>query len=216
MTSIGDSCAYDIILCGPQLLKYLCKYFDLCLCTGFTMYCSNFFTVNLICYHKANLYVNTKNCVPYGGKCIIFLIQKLWPLDPYQGKLIYQSAARHELVVCEHQIGSWGEQGALLEHRGAYWSTKGSVGELKQHSSSSASPWRHQDTAAAIHVETARERSGVRFHLACYGSHKGGPLAFNVLCPAVVYLWAHGISSGLIVGVFAREKFIIPSRFQHY
>ena len=47
------------------------------------------------------------------------------------------------------------------------------------------------------------------------GSHKGGPLTFNVLCPAVVYLWAHSISSGLIAGVSERKRFITKSRFQH-
>ena len=129
-------------------------------------------------------------------------------------------------VVCEHQIGSWGEQegpvGAprgLMKHWGVCWSTEGPVGELKEHSSPYASPSRHRVTATAIHVEIARERSGVRLHSACYDDAKVGlshlmfyvQLSFTYEITVSVAVWSLVFLRGK--GIFGNHDFSIPKLY---
>ena len=140
---------------------------------------------------------------------------------PVPGQTYSQPAARHERSV--GHIGSW------RKREGPVWSSEG----RSEWREAGVEPWgggrsegpivaagacgaaRAATSPARFHVETAGDSSDVRLHFACYGTHKGGPLTFNVLCPAVVYLWAHSIGSGSIVGASAKEGYVITLRF-HY
>ena len=137
---------------------------------------------------------------------------------PVPGQTYSQPAARHERSVSH--IGSWRKQWQAVRGRSEWreagveqWGGGRSEGPIVAAGACGAA--RAATSPARFHVETAGESSDVRLHFACYGPHKGGPLTFNVLCPAVVYLWAHSIGSGSIVGASAKEGYVITLRF-HY